>query len=325
MAVKNLYSLGLLRNGKVYQNKEAAHQGLINEATNDGVAKLARYLEPVLGGTPVIRTLVGFYANAEEMTNAGGGQSSYTILDVDGNAADITHINEQIQNINSIIGNGIDGTTLTNAINGINDKIGTGFSSNYTIADALHDLNESLTAALTVTIDSTTSALEYIIFQGGVEIGRIKKDNVIESGGIVHGYWNGDTFVEDPEGTDVSIKFILVNGNTIYIDANDLVDIYAPGDGIEINNNIISIKYNLESENFLVVDANGIKVQGIQAAIDAVALEEGKGISIISKKINAVASEYSTTGIKNPISVEDDGIKFASLLDCGYFDSSQEP
>ena len=321
MAVKNLYSLGLLRNGKVYQNKQAAYQGLIQDGTNDGVAKLARYLEPVVGGDPIIRTLVGFYANASEMSDAGGGQSSYTILDIEGNAAEINNIKNQIQNINNIIGNGIDGTTLTNAINDINDRIGTGFSSNYTIADALEDLKDTLTETLTVTIDSTTSALEYIIFQGGVEIGRIKKDNVIESGSVVHGYWSGDTFVEDEEGTDIAIKFILVNGSVIYIDANDLVDVYTPGNGIDINNRVVSIKYNINSEDFLVVDSDGIKVQGIQAAIDAVTLEEGKGISIVSNKINAVASEYSTTGIKNPISVEDDGIKFASLLDCGFFDN----
>jgi hypothetical protein len=72
--IKNLYSLGLLRNGKVYANKELAYQGLTQAATNDGVAKLARYLYSELGGDPVIRTLVGFYANADEMQDNGGGQ-----------------------------------------------------------------------------------------------------------------------------------------------------------------------------------------------------------------------------------------------------------
>lgn len=68
--VKNLLSLGLLRNGKVYQNKQLAIQGLTQTATNDGVAKLARYLDPTLGGDPIIRTLVGFYADANEMEDA---------------------------------------------------------------------------------------------------------------------------------------------------------------------------------------------------------------------------------------------------------------
>ena len=61
---KNIWSLGLLRNGKVYPNKEAALAAYA-QTTNDGVAKLVRYLEPVVGGDPIIRTLVGFYADAD--------------------------------------------------------------------------------------------------------------------------------------------------------------------------------------------------------------------------------------------------------------------
>ena len=56
---KNLISLGLLRNGKVYGTKELAFQGLTQVATNDGVAKLARYLDE----KNIIRTVVGFYAD----------------------------------------------------------------------------------------------------------------------------------------------------------------------------------------------------------------------------------------------------------------------
>ena len=67
---RNLLSLGLLRNGKVYPSKQLAMQGLVQTATNDGVAKLARYLDPIVGGDPIIRTLVGFYANADEMEKA---------------------------------------------------------------------------------------------------------------------------------------------------------------------------------------------------------------------------------------------------------------
>ena len=201
MAVKNLYSLGLLRNGKVYQNKQAAYQGLTQEGTNDGVAKLARYLDPVVGGNPIIRTLVGFYANASEMSDAGGGQSSYTILDIEGSAADVTELRQEVAAINAIIGNGIEGTTLTEAINDINNKLGDGFSAEHTVADALNDLKSELENKLKVEIDDTTSPSEYIIKQGGLEIGRIKKDVVVDKGSVVHGTWvDENTFIEDPEG-----------------------------------------------------------------------------------------------------------------------------
>ena len=109
---KNLISLGLLRNGKVYGTKQLAIQGLTQVATNDGVAKLARYLDE----KNIIRTIVGFYADAAEMENASGGTSSYTILDVDGNAADVQELKDAVEHINKVIGNGIDGKTLTEAI-----------------------------------------------------------------------------------------------------------------------------------------------------------------------------------------------------------------
>ena len=338
MAVKNLYSLGLLRNGKVYANKQQAIQGLIQEGTNDGVAKLARYLEPAFGGDPIIRTLVGFYANAAEMENAGGGQSSYTILDIDGSAADVTELRQEVAKINAIIGDGIEGTTLTAAINDINSRLGEGFTSEHTVADALSELETSLQNKLKISLETaetpTSGYLKtYILSQGlgddKEEIGKIDipKDMVVSGGSLVHGTWDGDTFTEDPDGPDTAIKIEFANADTIYINTKDLVDFYTAGDGITVDNdhNVISIKYNAHSEDFLVVDENGIRVEGIQAAIDAKAdaerLEGSDGISIASNKVKAVASKFSASGIKNPISVDKDGIKFANMLDCGFFDS----
>lgn len=335
MANKNLYSLGLLRNGKVYQTKQLAYQGLTQSATNDGVAKLARYLDPVVGGDPIIRTLVGFYANASEMTDAGGGQSSYTILDIDGSAADVEEIRQEIAKINGIIGDGIQGTTLTAAINDINDRLGEGFSASHTVANALKELEEALTEALTITLDvagePTKGFLKtYELKQGGALVGKIDipKDLVVVSGSLVHGTWDGDTFTEDPDGPDTAIKLVIANQEKpVYINTKDLVDFYTAGYGIDIDNthNTIAIKRDDASEGFLIVDADGIKVQGIQAAIDAKAdaerLSADNGISIASNKVKAVAAKFSKSGLKNPITVDRDGIKFANELDCGFFDS----
>lgn len=339
--IKNLYSLGLLRNGKVYANKELAYQGLTQSATNDGVAKLARYLYSELGGEPIIRTLVGFYANAAEMEDAGGGQSYYTILDIEGSSAEVEEIKQEIAAINDIIGDGIDDKTLTEAINDINAKIGEGFDEDFTVADALDALEETLTDALTISLEvagvPTSGYLKTYVLSQGVgtgktEIGKIDipKDMVVSGGSLVHGTWDGDTFTEDPDGPDTAIKIEFANADTIYINTKDLVDFYTAGDGIEIDNdhNTIAIKYNTHSEEFLVVDEDGIRVEGIQAAIDTKVeevadrerLEGSDGISIASNKVKAVAAGYSAPAIKNPISVDKDGIKFANVLDCGYFD-----
>lgn len=328
---KNLISLGLLRNGKVYGTKQLAIQGLTQVATNDGVAKLARYLDPVVGGDPIIRTLVGFYANASEMEDAGGGQSSYTILDIDGSASDITEIRQEIEAINDVIGGGISGTTLTEAINEINSKLGDGFTEDHTVADALAELEEALKNSLAITLDTASDPGEYAkvyeLKQGGELIGTIDipKDIVIKEGKLVHGYWSGDTFTEDEEGPDVAIKLTLNNDDVIYINAKELIDIYTAGNGITLEDNEISIKLDEDGEPFLTVGENGLKLDGIQTAInnaiDTVRLDGSDGISIASNKVKAVAAVYSSPAIKNPITVDEDGIKFANVLDCGFFDN----
>lgn len=333
--IKNLYSLGLLRNGKVYGTKQLAIQGLTQSATNDGVAKLARYLEEVVGGESVIRTIVGFYANAAEMEDAGGGQSSYTILDVDGNAADVEEIRQEIVAINDIIGNGLSPKTLTEAINDINAKIGNGFDENRTVADALEELEQALTDALTVTLESSEDdpdyAKVYTLKQGGELVGTINipKDIVIKEGKLVYGKWEGDTFLENDEehhyGDEPAIKLVLNNDDVIYINAKDLVDVYTAGDGIDLTDNAISINLDRNGEAFLTNGLDGLKLQGVQAAIDKKAdeerLEASDGISIAANKVKAVAAGYSAPAIKNPITVDKDGIKFSSFLDCGFFDN----
>lgn len=328
--VQNLYSLGLLRNGKVYPNKETAYRMLESTGTNDGVIKLARYLYQPTDGDTVVKTLIGFYANADEMEENGGGNSYYTIIDVEGNAEDIQDIKDEIAEINGVIGEGLSPQTLTEAITEVNNKLGSGFTENFTVADALAELNDILVESLTITLEESSGTSEYskvyTLKQGGEVIGTINipKDIVIKEGRLVHGTWSGDTFVEDPEGQDVAIKLVLNNGDVIYINAKELVDEYTAGNGIEIDNNEISVKLDESGEAFLTVGEDGLKLDGVQSAIqeaiEDAALESGDGISILNKKINAVAPEYSAEGINNPIIVDEDGIKLSSILDCGFYD-----
>ena len=327
---KNLISLGLLRNGKVYGTKQLAIQGLTQVATNDGVAKLARYLDK----NNIIRTVVGFYADAAEMENASGGTSSYTILDVDGNAADVQKLKEEIAAINLVIGDGISGTTLTAAINDVNARLGEGFTEENTVAKALSDLRTELVSALTISLNvagtPTSGYLKtYILSQGTNEIGRIDipKDLVVTSGSLVHGTWTDDTFTEDLEGPDTALKLIIANQEKpVYINTKDLVDYYTAGNGIDIDNthNTIALKLDANGEPFLKIGVDGLKLDGVQVAIDKAVndakLDGSDGISITSNKVKAVAAKFSASALKNPITVNEDGIKFASLLDCGFFD-----
>lgn len=326
--IKNLKSLGLLRNGKVYQTKSQAAQALTQAfPTNDGVAKLARYLDPVVGGEPVIRTLVGFYANANEMEDAGGGQSSYTILDIDGSATDVNELREAIADINAKIGDGIDGTTLTIAINDINARIGSGFTDEYTIADAISQLEEAMTLHLSKNEDE--DEFIYTLTQGDTIVGTINiaKDIFIQYAAVVNGYWNGDVFTEDAAGPDKAIKLVFQSElhEPLYINIQDLVTLYVGGNGINISGDTISIAIDGDSEAFLSVSENGLKLEGVQdaidAAIEAAKLHESDGIKILANnKIKAHAASFVADGINNPIFVDEEGIKLNKELDMGFYD-----
>jgi len=327
--ITNIKSLGLLRNGKVYSTKQLAEQALVQVGTNDGVAKLARYLDPTLGGGPVIRTLVGFYANAAEMEDSGGGKSSYTILDIDGSASDVTELREAIATINEKIGDGIDGTTLTIAIEDLNARLGEGFTASNTVAKALADLEDAMTVRVVKEQQSGDYAAVYTISQGNTVIEHINipKDQFVKYAAVVKGTWDGDTFTPDPQGTDeaIEIQFQVEGQAPIYINVKDLVNMYVGDKGIEIIGDKVSVKIDGNSEAFLTVSENGLKLDGVQKAIDdaieAARLHESDGIKILANnKIKAHAASMIGDGIVNPIYVDAEGIKLNKELDMGYYD-----
>ena len=96
--------------------------------------------------------------------------------------------------------------------------------------------------------------------QAGVKI-NIPKDLVIESGEV-----KTVTVADEPyEGAEVGDKYIdLVlndaNEDHIYIPVKDLVDIYTAGNGIDINNNAVSIKIYTTNANGLSATSNGLEL-----------------------------------------------------------------
>ena len=69
---------------------------------------------------------------------------------------------------------------------------------------------------------------------------------------------------------DMYIDFTIANATSdhIYLPAKTLFDAYVQGNGIEINGNKIAVKLDAATEKFLTVGADGIKLSGVQAAID---------------------------------------------------------
>lgn len=73
----------------------------------------------------------------------------------------------------------------------------------------------------------------------------------------------------DPDSKVLTITFNTDSGKeAIEVDLSSLVDTYTAGNGIAIANNIVSIKVDSTSEAFLSVGTAGVKISGVQSAID---------------------------------------------------------
>ena len=336
--IRNIKSFGLLRNGYIYSNREQAiseiTRAITNIEGNDGVAILGRYLQDVDGGK-IVSTVVGFYANADLMDDAKGGASHLTIFDVGG-----------IDDLRAIVGSGLTEMTLTEAARALSAKtdelediIGSGFTFTESGATITVPFNSASTVGdaisnMAVTVDVEGEAesgtpTTYVIKRGDKVIARIKQDEIVKEGKVVRGTWqdSGHTiFVESEDGPDTALRLTFSDETpAAYIDIESLIDIYTGESGITVSSgNVISIDIDDNSEEFLTVSESGLSVNGIQEAIDKNKLEASDGIFISSNIIKAVAASYSdnVNGIINPITVDSDGIKFATTLDCGFFDEN---
>lgn len=85
-------------------------------------------------------------------------------------------------------------------------------------------------------------------------------------------------FIKDGMVSDVSFdstsKTLTITFNTdsgkeaIPVDLSSLVDTYTAGNGIDITKNVISVKRDTTSESFLSVGTAGVKLSGVQSAIN---------------------------------------------------------
>lgn len=138
-----------------------------------------------------------------------------------------------------------------------------------TVEDALEELYSQAGAGSKVTMKSDAGegdvATIYSFYQGGEDdahkIGEINigKELMVKEG-----------VVEDVEGVPHLKLTINDEAHTVVdIDLTKVLDVYTQGNGITVSNNVISVKKADDSEAFLVVDANGVAIKGVQTAIDA--------------------------------------------------------
>lgn len=119
-----------------------------------------------------------------------------------------------------------------------------------------------------------------------------KNDTVISSIDVAEFIKDGmlDNIVFDT--TDPNNPKLVFTFNTnagkevISVSVKELIDVYVAGNGIEIQNNVIAVKVDNTGEHFLTVTADGVKLSGIQTAIDSAKDEVNTTIKTLATKTN---------------------------------------
>lgn len=319
----------LFRNGTVLDNRDSAVVKL-KEFINgdkyddlDGVAILARYKSASNG----VQTLVGFVYGGD-----GTNSKSITIFDNEGSKSDTnTEINNLRKEIETQIQN-----TLTSANTHTNEEI----------------------AKLSIAYDSSTRKLQ-LKGNGGNLINEIDATAFVKDGML------NDTAVFTASATTQSITFgvketitdpvpkssntheysgLTINHHYLafefkissgesssynyeILDATDIIDVYKNGNGLELtDDHTFSVKKADDSEGFLTIDENGVKISGVTDAIAAAAASaktevkkatddqhidvtsaatEGHVTYTISSVDTASATEL--TNVKNNVGLNEDG------------------
>lgn len=167
------------------------------------------------------------------------------------------------------------------------------------VESALAEVKTFSTVALSSTTTDPKVLKKYTITQNGKSIGDIDipKDLVVTSGSVVKGTWSDEgVFTEAQDGNGTALKLVIANqAEPVYINTLDLVKDYVGGNGISISNtNEISINIADGNEgDFLKLDAEGLKLVGVDAAIK-------KSATVVEKKADdahiTVESKTETDG-----------------------------
>ena len=194
--------------------------------------------------------------------------------------------------------------------------------------------NDGLFANINLTWDNEQGLK--LIGKDSIEIATIPAADFIKDGML-------DNATYDEETHKITLTFNTAAGKQpIELNLSDLVDTYEAGNGLELTGKVFSIKKSAEadSEGFLKVGTDGIKVSGVQDAINTAAASYKDTIDNYTIGGAKISTNPVLTGEKavkvNGLTIglnlatdsnlvnDENGLKLADTIDCGTYDSIDE-
>ena len=120
-----------------------------------------------------------------------------------------------------------------------------------------------------------------------------------------------DSVLEDvnynAETKEIEFTWKTVDGETKTdaVSVADFVQVYTAGNGLEVANNEFAVKVDAASEDFLTVGANGVKVAGIQEAINTAkqgAIDSAAGLYATKEYVGTLPADEKYADITNVVS-----------------------
>lgn len=192
--------------------------------------------------------------------------------------------------------------------------------------------NDGLFANINLTWDKTEGLK--LIGKDSIEIATIPATDFIKDGML-------DNATYDEETHKITLTFNTAAGKQpIELNLSDLVDTYEAGNGLELTGKEFSIKKSAEadSEGFLKVGTDGIKVSGVQDAINTAAANYKNAIDNYTIGGAKISTNPELTGEKavkvNGLTIglnlatesnlvnDENGLKLADTIDCGTYDDA---
>lgn len=166
---------------------------------------------------------------------------------------------------------------LTEAINAAKLSVASGDKT-------LSITNNTISSTLNLTYDSTTKKIKLLGISDAV-IAEVDATDFIKDGMV-------DNVSFDASTKQLTITFNTASGKeAINVDLTSLVDTYTAGNGITLSNNVISAKIDTASESFLTVSSSGIKLSGVQSAIQDARNDAVQASAFFAESL---ASNYAT-------------------------------